>query len=143
MGLASGAAVVIFQYYGAKKYDQVRKDGPHLLVMDPGTGVADAVGCVGDRNHPLMLGPDEEPTQAVPEATTVPHHYYCNGVLGLMLYNMGSGVLRPWGTPNAPCYFLVGRPAEHPLDLLFRHPASQVLERRGLRHRSISQGCAV
>ena len=42
----------------------------------------------------------------MPEATTYLTIYF-SGMLGLMLYNMGSGVLRAVGDSKRPFYFLV------------------------------------
>ena len=53
MGLASGAGVVISQYYGAKKYDQVRKTVHTSIVMTLVLGVVLSV--VGILIIPIML----------------------------------------------------------------------------------------
>ena len=53
MGLASGAGVVISQYYGAKKYDQVQKTVHTSIVMTLVLGVVLSVA--GILIIPLML----------------------------------------------------------------------------------------
>ena len=104
LGLASGAGVVISQYYGAKKEEQVRQTVHTSLVMTVILGIVLTV--VGILIIPLMLRLMKTDLQAVPEATTYLTIYFA-GVLGLMLYNMGSGILRAVGDSNRPFYFLV------------------------------------
>ena len=104
MGLASGAGVVISQYYGAKKYDQVRKTVHTSIVMTLVLGVVLSV--VGILIIPTMLDLMNTDPQAVPEATTYLTIYFA-GAMGLLLYNMGSGILRAVGDSRHPFYFLV------------------------------------
>ena len=104
MGLASGAGVVISQYYGAKKYDQVRKTVHTSIVMTLVLGVVLSV--VGILIIPTMLDLMNTDPQAIPEATTYLTIYFA-GAMGLLLYNMGSGILRAVGDSRRPFYFLV------------------------------------
>ena len=104
MGLASGAGVVISQYYGAKKYDQVRKTVHTSIVMTLVLGVVLSV--VGILIIPIMLDLMNTDPQAIPEATTYLTIYFA-GAMGLLLYNMGSGILRAVGDSRRPFYFLV------------------------------------
>lgn len=117
MGLASGAGVVISQYYGAKKFDQVRKTVHTSLVMTLVLGVVLSV--VGILIIPTMLDLMNTAPEAVPEATTYLTIYFA-GAMGLMLYNMGSGILRAVGDSKRPFYFLVVSALLNiALDLLF------------------------
>ena len=104
MGLASGAGVVISQYYGAKKYDQVRKTVHTSIVMTLALGVVLSV--VGILIIPLMLRLMKTAPEAVPEAATYLTIYFA-GAMGLLLYNMGSGILRAVGDSKRTFYFLV------------------------------------
>lgn len=104
MGLASGAGVVISQYYGAKKYDQVRKTVHTSIVMTLVLGVV--LSAAGILVIPYMLQLMKTAPEAVPEATTYLTIYFA-GAMGLMLYNMGSGILRAVGDSKRPFYFLV------------------------------------
>ncbi len=104
LGLSSGAGVVISQYYGAKKYDRV-KDTVHtamlltfiLAVVFTGVGIAMV---------PFMLNLMKTPAAVIPEATTYLTIYF-SGLIGLMIYNIGSGILRAIGDSRRPFYFLV------------------------------------
>ena len=117
MGLASGAGVVISQYYGAKQYDQVRRTVHTSIVMTLVLGVVLSV--VGILIIPLMLRLMKTAPLAVPEAKTYLTIYFA-GAMGLLLYNMGSGILRAVGDSRRPFYFLVVSALLNiALDLLF------------------------
>lgn len=117
MGLASGAGVVISQYYGAKKYDQVRQTVHTSLVMTLALGVV--LSAAGILIIPYMLQLMNTAPEAVPEATTYLTIYFA-GAMGLLLYNMGSGILRAVGDSKRPFYFLVMSALLNiALDLLF------------------------
>ncbi len=117
MGLASGAGVVISQYYGAKKYNQVRQTVHTSIVMTLVLGAVLSVA--GILIIPYMLKLMNTAPEAVPEATTYLTIYFA-GAMGLLLYNMGSGILRAVGDSKRPFYFLVVSALLNiALDLLF------------------------
>lgn len=117
MGLASGAGVVISQYYGAKKYNQVRQTVHTSIVMTLALGAVLSVA--GILIIPYMLKLMNTAPEAVPEATTYLTIYFA-GAMGLLLYNMGSGILRAVGDSKRPFYFLVVSALLNiALDLLF------------------------
>ena len=117
MGLASGAGVVISQYYGAKQYDQVRRTVHTSIVMTLVLGVV--LSAAGVLVIPLMLQLMKTDPLAVPEAKTYLTIYFA-GAMGLLLYNMGSGILRAVGDSRRPFYFLVVSALLNiALDLLF------------------------
>ena len=104
MGLSSGAGVVISQYYGAKQHDKVQETVHTAIVMTLGLGILFTV--VGVSMIPLMLRLINMPPTVIGEATTYLTIYF-SGLLGLMLYNIGSGILRAVGDSQRPFYFLV------------------------------------
>ncbi len=117
MGLASGAGVVISQYYGAKKYNQVRQTVHTSIVMTLVLGAV--LSAAGILIIPYMLKLMNTAPEAVPEATTYLTIYFA-GAMGLLLYNMGSGILRAVGDSKRPFYFLVVSALLNiALDLLF------------------------
>lgn len=117
MGLASGAGVVISQYYGAKKHDQVRQTVHTSIVMTLMLGVV--LSILGILIIPAMLRLMNTAPEAVPEAKTYLTIYFA-GAMGLLLYNMGSGILRAVGDSRRPFYFLVVSALLNiALDLLF------------------------
>ena len=104
MGLSSGAGVVISQYYGAKRTDQVERTVHTAITMTLILGVAFTF--LGLGLAPLMLRLMKTPENVLPESRAYLSIYF-SGILGLMLYNMGSGILRAVGDSRRPFYFLV------------------------------------
>ncbi len=116
-GLASGAGVVISQYFGAKKYDKVEKSVHTSIVMTLLLALAFTVIGLGMTTPMLHLMKATE--DVFPEARTYLLIYF-GGVSGLMVYNMGSGILRAVGDSRRPFYFLVVSALTNIfLDLLF------------------------
>ena len=104
MGLSSGAGVVISQYYGAKKFEEVEKTVHTAIVMTLLLGLV--FTGLGLGMTPYMLRLMKTPENVVPESTAYLTIYF-SGVLGLMLYNIGAGILRAVGDSQRPFYFLV------------------------------------
>ena len=104
MGLSTGAGVVISQYYGAKQEGKVSHTVHTALVMTAVLGVL--FTAVGILMTPTMLTFMKTPAEVLPEARRYLTIYF-SGVFGLMLYNMGAGILRAVGDSQRPFYFLV------------------------------------
>jgi len=104
LGLSSGAGVVISQYYGAKKYDKVSETVHTSIVMT--LVMAVVFTFVGIWMTPFMLRFMKTPVSVMPESTAYLTIYFA-GVIGLMIYNIGSGILRAIGDSQRPFYFLV------------------------------------
>ncbi len=104
MGLSSGAGVVISQHYGAKQEEEVQKAVHTAILMTLLLGVAFTI--LGVVMAPFMLDLMKMPAAVKKEATTYLTIYF-SGVMGLMLYNIGSGILRAVGDSKRPFYFLV------------------------------------
>ena len=117
MGLSVGAGVVISQYYGAKQTDKVSDTVHTALVM---TGVLGVLfTAIGVSMTPLMLKFMKTPADVLPEAKRYLTIYF-SGIFGLMLYNIGAGILRAVGDSQRPFYFLVlSASLNIVLDLLF------------------------
>ena len=103
-GLASGAGVVISQYYGAKQPEKVRDAVHTSIVMTLVLGVV--LSLFGIAITPTMLRFMNTPSEVFPESSSYLTIYF-GGMMGLMLYNMGSGILRAVGDSKRPFYFLV------------------------------------
>jgi putative MATE family efflux protein len=104
MGLASGAGVVISQYYGAKQGEKVRAAVHTSIVMTLVLGVA--LSLLGILVIPTMLRFMNTPAQVFSESQLYLTIYFA-GMMGLMLYNIGAGILRAVGDSRRPFYFLV------------------------------------
>ena len=104
MGLSSGAGVVISQYYGAKRNQEVHDTVHTAMVMTIIMGVA--FTAIGLAMTPFMLRLMNTPENVMPESTAYLTIYF-SGILGLMVYNIGAGILRAVGDSQRPFYFLV------------------------------------
>ena len=104
MGLSSGAGVVISQYYGAKRQEDVQRTVHTAIVMTLILGVV--FTAIGLSITPFMLSLMKTPENVLPESTAYLTIYF-SGILGLMLYNIGAGILRAVGDSQRPFYFLV------------------------------------
>lgn len=104
MGLSSGAGVVISQAYGRADMTEVKRTVIASVIMTLTLGVAFTV--IGVSFTPMMLDFINTPDEVTVEATTYLRIYFA-GVMGLMVYNMGAGILRAVGDSKRPFYFLV------------------------------------
>lgn len=104
LGLSTGASVVISQFYGAKQHERVQDAVHTSMLMTLILGVVFTV--IGITVTPLMLDLMDTPDSVRSEATQYLIIYF-SGILGLMIYNMGSGILRAIGDSRRPFYFLV------------------------------------
>ena len=117
MGLSSGAGAVISQYYGAKQFDKVQDTVHTAVLMTLILGVV--FTGLGIGMTPLMLTLMDTPADVLPESTRYLTIYF-SGIMGLMVYNMGAGILRAVGDSRRPFYFLVVSALLNTgLDLLF------------------------
>jgi putative MATE family efflux protein len=117
MGLSSGAGVVISQAYGRSDMIEVKRTVIASVIMTLAMGVAFTV--IGVSFTPMMLDFINTPDEVTIEATTYLRIYFA-GVMGLMIYNMGAGILRAVGDSKRPFYFLVVSALTNiVLDLLF------------------------
>ena len=104
MGFSSGASVVISHYYGAQDDSNVSKS-THTFVATT------LILCVvltflGIVAIPLMIRILKSPAEVAAEQVTYLTIYFA-GVSGLMIYNMGSAILRAVGDSTHPFIFLV------------------------------------
>jgi len=104
VGFSSGAGVVISQNYGAKRFDKVDKAVHTSACITLIMGVLFAV--VGIILIPYMLNMMNTPANVFSEAKTYLTIYF-SGIIGLMIYNIGSGILRAVGDSTRPFLFLV------------------------------------
>lgn len=104
MGFATGAGVIIAQHYGAKEDEKV-SDAVHTsMVLALIFGVVIAIA--GWFLAPVMLRAMSTPEDVFPEALVYLRIFFA-GTPGLLVYNLGSGILRSVGDSQRPLYFLV------------------------------------
>lgn len=116
-GLSLGAGAVISQAYGAKNHERISKAVHTTMLMTFLLCiVATVVGvAIVKPSLQLMRTPDSMLVEAT-EYLTI----YFEGIAGLLIYNMGSAILRAVGDSRRPLYFLVFSAVVNTvLDLLF------------------------
>ncbi len=117
LGFSAGAGVVISQYYGAKKHEEVSKTVHTAMLMTIVLGVV--FTGVGIAMVPTMLEFMNMPDAVRDEATEYLTIIFA-GIIGLMIYNIGSGILRSVGDSKRPFYFLaISAITNTVLDLVF------------------------
>ena len=116
-GVSVGAGVIISQRFGAKDPEGVHKAVHTTISLTLIIGLIGTV--VGMVLAPIMLTLMKTPQDVFVEAKAYLQIYF-GGISGLMLYNMGSGILRAVGDSRRPLYFLVFSSCVNiVLDLLF------------------------
>ena len=103
-GLSTGATVVIGQSYGSKDKNTLHTAVETTMVM---TFLAAVLfTAIGVTFVMPMLRFMSTPEDVIPEASLYLRIYFA-GISGLMIYNMGSGILRAVGDSKRPLYFLI------------------------------------
>jgi len=104
MGFSSGASVIISHYFGAKDSENVNRTTHTFIAV---TLVLCAVLTVaGQLIIPLVLKILKSPAEVAFEQNIYLRIYF-GGITGLLIYNMGSAVLRAVGDSVHPFIFLV------------------------------------
>lgn len=117
MGIATGAGVIISQYYGAgdkqKLYWAVHTCMALSIV---GGGLLIVLGVAAS---PLILQWMGTPKEVMPSSVAYLRIFFCGSLFNLV-YNMGAGILRAVGDSKRPLYYLcVSSVINIILDLLF------------------------
>ena len=103
-GLASGAGVVISQYYGAKDRERLHSAVQTTIALT--LVMCAALTALGVAMTPFMLRLMATPEDVIGEASTYLSLYFW-GISGMLLYNIGAGILRAVGDSTHPLYFLI------------------------------------
>ena len=104
MGLSNGAGVVISQYYGAKNHKKVSEAVHSFMLATLILGAVFTV--VGIVMTPYMLKLTQTPDSVMPQSISYLTIYF-SGIIGLMIYNAGTGILNAVGNSRLPFFFLV------------------------------------
>ena len=118
LGMSNGSAIVAGQYYGAGKYDELRRTVSSSIILLLGLGVLlSVVGVVVTRPmlvHVMSVG------ELYIEYAVDYFSIYAIGLVFQFAYNIFAAVLRALGDSKATLYFLViSSVANTVLDLLF------------------------
>lgn len=117
VGISSGATVVISQYRGACRDEDVETSvHTSIAIAIAGGAIMTLLGL--SLSRPVLVWMDT-PADTLSDSILY-LRIYCLGMIFNMLYNMASGVLRAAGDSKNPTYFLVaGALTNIVLDLLF------------------------
>lgn len=103
-GFSAGAGVVISKSFGARDYERLQT-AIHTTMA--ATFALSAVFTVaGVALVKSMLRMMDTPEDVMPQAT-IYLQIYIGGISGLLVYNMGSGILRAVGDSTRPLFFLI------------------------------------
>ena len=103
-GVSVGASVIISRYFGAHDDDMLHKSIETTMMMTFISSVLCTI--LGIVLAPVLLRFMDTPEDVLPSSSVYLRIYF-GGVSGLMIYNMGSGVLRAVGDTKRPLYFLI------------------------------------
>lgn len=104
IGLSSGATVIIAQFFGAGKSDEVRETVGTSYALSVIAGIVITV--FGIIFSPAMLHMMNTPDDIYPDALVYMRIFFLGMTVNL-IYNMGSGILRAVGDSKRPLYFLI------------------------------------
>ena len=103
-GFSTGAVVTIGQFYGAQKMEKLHKAVETTIAATFLLSLLFTIGGVLSVKPLLrMMSTPED----VFEDATVYLRIYIGGISGLLIYNIGSGILRAVGDSTRPLYFLI------------------------------------
>ena len=104
VGLSSGAAVVISQYYGAKNRERTNRTLYTCLIFALAGGIV--LSILGLALAPAVLRAMKTPENLMGDSVLYVRIYFA-GILFVFLYNIGASILRAIGDSKSPFYFLV------------------------------------
>lgn len=117
MGLSVGAGVIISRYFGARMMDSLQDAIHTSIAFILLAGVLMTI--VGILASPMILKLMGTPEDVMVNSVLYLRIYFL-GVISVMVYNMGSGILRSVGDSKNPLYFLIVSSLTNiALDLLF------------------------
>ena len=104
VGLSSGATIIISQYFGANKKDEVSK-ASHTAILFAIVGglLLSVLSCI---LSPFFIRLIKVPEEIFYQAQI--YTIICfSGIMVSMIYNIGSGILRALGDSKTPFYILI------------------------------------
>lgn len=117
MGISAGAGILVSRYFGARKDKDLSETVHTFYLMSLIMGLVLTV--VGFILSPLLLNLLGTPESVMHEAVIYLKIYFA-GILGLVIYNTGSGILRAVGDSRRPLiYLIVSSLINVVLDLVF------------------------
>lgn len=104
VGVSSGASVIVSQFYGARRGDEVSRSVHTTVALALVSGaLLTVLGIAFSERILLLMGtPQEVMTYALPYI-----NIYFLGMIPSLIYNVGSGILRAVGDSRRPLFFLI------------------------------------
>jgi putative MATE family efflux protein len=103
MGLSVGAGVVAAMYFGAGDYQRLGQVIHSSMAVTLVGGAASIL--FGYFMAPICLGWFNTPPDIMPLATTYVRIYFC-GLISIVVYNIGTGLIRALGDSKTPMVYL-------------------------------------
>ncbi|MDC7287080.1 MATE family efflux transporter [Blautia schinkii] len=104
VGLASGATVIISQFYGAEDEKNLKRTMQTAFAFSIISSVVIGIGGIVLAKPMLVMM--KTPSELMADSVLYLHIYFA-GVLFNLIYNMGSGILRAVGDSKRPLYVLI------------------------------------
>lgn len=104
VGLSSGSAVLISQYFGSKDYTNISKTVHTSILLGIFMGLIVSVVAIAT-SYPILTYLSV-PIDIMPMALSYIHIYFV-GFPFVLIYNMGCSILRAIGDSKRPVYFLI------------------------------------
>ena len=103
-GISVGASVIISRYFGAHDDETLHRAIETTMALTfIGSALCTAAGIA---LSPFLLRLMDTPEDVLPSSSVYLRIYF-GGITGLMVYNMGAGILRAVGDTKRPLYFLI------------------------------------
>ena len=103
-GLASGASVIISQYFGANNSDRLHEALHTAFSFSIIASIL--IAAAGWFITPWILGVMKTPADVMGDSIIYLRIYFL-GIISTLIYNMGSGIMRAIGDSRRPLYYLI------------------------------------
>ena len=103
-GVSTGATVIISQYFGAGKKEEIEESLHTAYAFALVGGLV--LGIAGIVFAPQMLLWMNTPEELIAESTLYVRVYF-SGLIFIFIYNMGAAILRAVGDSKRPLYYLI------------------------------------
>ena len=104
IGMGTGSGVVISQYYGAKDHENLHKAVHTAMALAIALGIG--LGILGVILSPTLLRWMGTPEDVMDQAVLYLRINF-SGLVSMIVYNLGAGILRAVGDSKRPLYYLV------------------------------------
>ncbi|MBO4835960.1 MAG: MATE family efflux transporter [Lachnospiraceae bacterium] len=118
VGMSTGSAIVISQFYGASRYEDMRRAVSTCMIMMVGLGLVLTV--IGEFTADLLLKYVLNVPEIYLQDASTYFRIFVIGLSSQFLYNICAAILRSFGDSKATLYFLIVSSVSNiALDLLF------------------------